>query len=118
MTRMISAATNRRASSLGSTRTARAKKIRARAAWCSRTERTLPVADAAAGALHFLSNVRLGAAEPREIVLRQIEPAATVVHGNVAKNVRQLQRDAQIARVIQDGLFAVAEDLGAHQPNG
>ncbi len=54
----------------------------------------------------------------REIVLRQIEPTSAVIHGDVAKDVRQLQRDSKIARVIQDGLFAIAEDLGAHQPNG
>jgi len=57
--------------------------------------------------------VRLAHVEPRQILLRQVQATAFEVGGNVAQDVRQLQRDAKI-----DGIVACitrAENLQADQ---
>src|ERR1022692_6972 len=81
-----------------------------------------------AGALHLKSHQclefrgdalleQLGArdAEPRHLVLRQIDAAAPRVFADVANDIGELKRDSEIACVSARGIVGITEDLRRHQ---
>ena len=97
---MIRAATRRRASARGSAASAR-RVVLARARGLEREQRLhLGRADAVARVQRLRAEIPFGDAEAREIVERQVDAAAREVAGDVAQDVGQLQRDAEIDRVL------------------
>jgi hypothetical protein len=59
-----------------------------------------------------------GHAELPQILLRQVDPAAARVGADVANDVRQLERRAQVDRVLARPRIGVAKDLDAAEADG
>src|SRR5687767_4059223 len=59
----------------------------------------------------------LGDAESCQILLRQIDSAALEIDPDVANDVGDLQREAEVEGVFSRSRVAAAEDLDADQPN-
>jgi hypothetical protein len=66
---------------------------------------------AGARLLHFPLDVLPGAASAREILVGQIAASIPEVHRHIAQNVRELQRNPEVARVDEDRRFTIFEDL-------
>ena len=56
--------------------------------------------------------------EAAQILLGQVDAPRTRVDLDVAQDIRELQRDAEVHRVIAGAGIAVAEDLDAREPDG
>ena len=110
MPAMISAATRYFASSRG--RSAAAFRWYSRARSHSNAISLLHTIDRSSG-----REVRFCHAEACEIVLRQVDPPAMKVCRDVADDVRQLQRDAQLNSVLLRLRARAPEDLDADQSN-
>src|SRR5207249_3320067 len=60
----------------------------------------------------------LAALEPAEVRAREVDTTAERVLGHVAQDVRQLEGEPELDRVLARGGVPVAEDLDAHEPHG
>ena len=59
-----------------------------------------------------------GDAERPEVVLRDVDTAATGIGADVADDIRQLERDAEVHRVVTSVAVGITEDLNGCQPHG
>ncbi len=67
---------------------------------------------------HPGTQVVLGAAEALQILDRDVHAAALEIGRHVADDIRQLQRDAEIDRVVAGLQIAISEDLDADEAHG
>src|SRR6185436_4889090 len=63
-------------------------------------------------------HVGFGASEAREVLERQVDAPAGRVFRDVAEDVRQLEGEPEVGRVVARGRVLIAEDLDRDQPNG
>ena len=110
---MISAGAMRRRSSAGRSAAAWAYCARARSAWNSSSGRKR--AGAGPSPARAARQDLLPHAEARQVVQREVEPAQRGVRGDVAQDVDELERDAQLYRVFARARVVVLEDLDGGQ---